>query len=512
MKAVIYARYSSKAQNDLSIEGQIKECMKYAEQQGLTVVDEYIDRARSGSSIKQRYAFQKMIADSKEGKFDYVIVWKLDRFSRDVATGLNAENELKKNNVYVLSAVEHIDNSPSGRLSKTINMAFAQFQNENHAIFVQQGQTTNTEYCFFNGGQIPFGYKSVNVSVDFYTRRPKKKLVIDTEKEMYVKEIFQRYADGETISEIYQSLNARGITSSSGAEFSRSSFNRILKNKIYIGTYVYKDVEKPNALPRIISDELFNRVQNKLTDNKDSAGHTTAREEYLLYGKLYCGHCKSKMTGTSGKSHTKDTHRYYSCTGKKEHNCNKTNVRKDVIEDAIVNKAKSLLTDDAIVKIAKAVVDRNKELNNTAQYNYLLRQKKKIESEKNNLVTSLRSVGDNEEIRKLVFADLNKLITQEQMLEQQIYIEEKHQIKIELPEVLFFLDTLRKQKSYNLTYKRFIIKNFVNRVYLYDDNRVDVFFNFQEKSEWLTIEEIEEVTESGSTTNSLGAPNKIDTQ
>ena len=83
MTAVIYARYSSDSQREASIEGQLRDCKDYAEKNGITVVGTYIDRAYSAKT-DDRPDFQRMIKDSAKKIFDVVLVWKLDRFARDV--------------------------------------------------------------------------------------------------------------------------------------------------------------------------------------------------------------------------------------------------------------------------------------------------------------------------------------------------------------------------------------------------------------------------------------------
>ena len=82
MRSVIYARYSSDGQREESVEGQLRECKEYAERHNMTVVDSYVDRARSAVS-DDRPEFQKMIRDSAKKQFDIVLVWKLDRFARN---------------------------------------------------------------------------------------------------------------------------------------------------------------------------------------------------------------------------------------------------------------------------------------------------------------------------------------------------------------------------------------------------------------------------------------------
>ena len=107
MTAVIYARYSSDNQREESIEGQLRECQEYAEHNGITVLRNYIDRALSAKT-DNRPEFQQMIRDSGKGLFDAVLVWKLDRFSRDRYDSAHYKHILKKNGVKVVSAKESI--------------------------------------------------------------------------------------------------------------------------------------------------------------------------------------------------------------------------------------------------------------------------------------------------------------------------------------------------------------------------------------------------------------------
>ena len=102
MNAVIYARYSSDNQREESIEGQLRDCREYAEQNKLAIVGNYIDRALSARTA-DRPDFQRMIHDSEKRLFDVVLVWKLDRFSRDRYDSAHYKHILKKNGVRVVS-------------------------------------------------------------------------------------------------------------------------------------------------------------------------------------------------------------------------------------------------------------------------------------------------------------------------------------------------------------------------------------------------------------------------
>ena len=83
LNAVIYARYSSTQQTENSIDGQLRECRRFAEYHGYTILAEYIDRAKSGTSAEERTDFLRMIADAKKQQFAFVIVYRFDRFARN---------------------------------------------------------------------------------------------------------------------------------------------------------------------------------------------------------------------------------------------------------------------------------------------------------------------------------------------------------------------------------------------------------------------------------------------
>ena len=126
MKAVIYARYSSDNQREESIEGQLRECTEFAEKSGFTILQHYIYRAYSATT-DNRPEFQRMIKDSDKRLFDVIIVWKLDRFSRNRYDSAKYKNQLNKNGVKVLSATESITDSPEGILMESLLEGWAEY-------------------------------------------------------------------------------------------------------------------------------------------------------------------------------------------------------------------------------------------------------------------------------------------------------------------------------------------------------------------------------------------------
>ncbi len=126
MKAVIYARYSSDNQREESIEGQIRECIAFAEKNGITVLHHYIDRFFSAKTDK-RPEFQTMIRDSGKKLFDIILVWKLDRFARNRYDSARYKAVLKKNGVKVASATETIFPGAEGVLLESLLEGMAEY-------------------------------------------------------------------------------------------------------------------------------------------------------------------------------------------------------------------------------------------------------------------------------------------------------------------------------------------------------------------------------------------------
>ena len=200
MNAVIYARYSSDNQREESIEGQLRECGEYAERNGITVVGSYIDRALSAKTA-DRPEFQRMIKDSAKALFEIVLVWKLDRFSRDRYDSAHYKHILKKNGVKVVSAKEHISDGPEGIILESMLEGMAEYYSAELAQKINRDLTENALKGKNNGGGIPLGYQLTD---DQHLR-------IDPLTAPIVREIYQRYAEGETVRSIITSLNERHI-------------------------------------------------------------------------------------------------------------------------------------------------------------------------------------------------------------------------------------------------------------------------------------------------------------
>ena len=294
MTGVIYARYSSDNQREESIEGQLRECKVFAEKNGIDVVGTYIDRALSAKT-DNRPDFQKMIKDSAKKQFDCVIVWKLDRFARNRYDSAHYKSILKKNGVRVLSATEAISQGAEGIILESVLEGMAEYYSAELAEKVIRGQTENALSCRFNGGTVPIGFK-IN---------EERKFEIDTETAPYVLDAFKKYEEGITMQEIADDLNAKGVRNNRGTKLNINAISTMLSNRRYMGEYYYRDIVIPDGIPAIVPKDLFLRVQERMSKNKNSPARYRADEHYILSTKLYCGKCMTFMVGESGRQEIK---------------------------------------------------------------------------------------------------------------------------------------------------------------------------------------------------------------
>ena len=347
MKAVIYARYSSDNQREESIEGQIRECTEYAVRNDITILSSYIDRALSARTA-DRPEFQRMIADSDKHTFDGILVYQLDRIARNRYYSAIYKAKLKKNGVRVLSAKENITDDALGILIEGVLESMAEYYSVELAQKIHRGMSINAEKCLSNGSIPGLGFKVNKADRTFY---------VDEEEAAIVREIFERYASGETKAEIVKDLQRRKVKTSIGNEFTYNSLSRLLKNKRYIGIYLYKGVETPGGMPRILDDDLFYRVQSLMNKNKSAPARTRGENEYLLTTKLFCGHCKEMMVGYGGTGKSGKQYHYYMCKKARKKKCDKKIIGKQYIEERVVSECLKMLTDDKIRYIAKRVAE-----------------------------------------------------------------------------------------------------------------------------------------------------------
>lgn len=472
MNVVIYARYSSHSQTEQSIEGQLQTCYDYAKNNGHTVIGEYIDRAQSGTT-DSRADFQRMIADSDRHTFEAVLVYQLDRFARNRYDSAINKAKLKKNGVRVISARENISDDASGILVEGVLESMAEYYSAELSQKIRRGMDINAEKCLSNGSNPGLGY---------YVDK-ERRFHIDPEGAATVREIFELYASGKTVVEIITYLNGKQVKTSLGKTFNKNSLHRLLRNKRYIGYYIYKDTETPGGMPRIIEDELFDRVQHILNKNKAAPARSRGREEYLLTTKLFCGYCREMMTGYGGTGKSGTAYRYYACKNAKKKLCQKKVVGKQSIEDRVVSECRKLLTDNNIEKIAAAVAAACE-----ADYDSsAIRRIKSAIQEADAAIENLWKALEHGQAAEMITERIEKRQKEKDELQAQLAVEMGKEITFTAPQIKAFLDSLKRGNINDESTRRGLVNIFVRAIYLYDD-RMTLILNGGDRP--ITIDDI----------------------
>lgn len=451
-KAVIYARYSSSAQREESIEAQLRECRVFAETNDMKIVHEYTDKALSGKTDK-RPGFQQMIKDSEKHLFEVVITYTLDRFARNRFDSATYKHKLKKNGVRVVYAKQDIPDSPEGIILESMLEGYAEYYSENLARNVKRGLKENLLNGKSVGGAgLCFGYQL----------SPDRRYEINEKEAAAVRDIFKLYDQGWTFVKIINYLNDLGYKTKTKQPFKPNSLKLIIRNRKYIGEFRYGDMVITDQFPPIIDEELFNRVQEKLEINRRSRGRHKAKEEYLLTTKLVCGRCGAYLVGDSGTSRTGETHRYYTCSNKKHRKgCKAKSYRKEQLEDTIMNFIyENILTDECIEACADKIMSGIS--NPDSEIEILKSSLKDAEKRQNSLVDAIENGGN---IKTLV-SKLKALESEIERYEEQIEELERQKIPLTKESIIEYLKSFR---GYSLNTKHKIINVLIHKIYVYDD-------------------------------------------
>lgn len=402
-RAALYARYSSDNQREESIEAQLAILHKFCVDNGYTVVAEYCDRAKSATTAN-RPDFLRMIDDSKNKEFDFVIVHKLDRFSRDRYDSAFFKRELKRNNVKLISVLERLDDSPESIILESLLEAMAEYYSRNLGREVMKGLGVNAKKCIWNGGSPPLGYDIVD-----------QRLVINPEEAKAVQIIFEMTADGFGYGAIVDKLNLLGYKTKKGQPFGKNSIYEIIRNEKYKGVYVFnKRASKHNnhafkpdeevvriegGCPAIVPKELWERAN--AVRRASRSHYTNAKRTYLLTGLLYC-ECGGKLHGNV-RQHKKRGLEYttYRCSERvNKRDCDVKEIRCSILDTFIIEKfCEVFFTDESILKITNGLNQNLKiRTDNNDQYNRVKDTLSRAETSRDNLIEAIIQTGTNEAI------------------------------------------------------------------------------------------------------------------
>lgn len=468
MRAAIYARYSAgPRQTDQSIEGQLRVCRDFCKQKELTVVGEYCDRHISGRT-DERPEFQRLIQDAKQKQFEAVVVYKTDRFARNKYDSAIYKRELRKAGVQIYYAAEAIPEGPEGIILESLMEGLAEYYSAELAQKIRRGMNESALKCQSTGPGCPLGYK-----ID-----DEKHFQIDPDAAQAVQTIFEMYIQGKPNAEIVEFMNLRGLKTKRGNEFNKNSVNRIIKNRKYLGEYRYQDVVIPGGIPPIISQDVFAMAQAEMARRRTRKKPASPRAEYLLSGKLFCGHCRSPMQGVSGTGKSGKKWYYYYCPnnrGRKKE-CEKKQVPRDELETLVANLTVGyILRQDILPKLAAGVYEAQKANNDkTSEIDFYTKRLNEIKRSITNIVAAIESGAATTSLP----TRLEALEKEQTAVEGELLYLQNTRPEFTEDQVLFMLmqyvDPFEGEDPQ--AYRKRIITCFVSEVYLYDD-RIVIYFN-----------------------------------
>ena len=488
--AVAYARYSSAGQRDVSIEQQLQDIRAFARREGFTLVHEYADHARSGfKNVNARTAFQSMMKAAESGSFDTILAWKVDRFGRNREDSAIYKGKLRRFGVRVLYAMEPIPEGSAGVLLEGMLEATAEWYSRQLSENVTRGMMDNARRCLYNG-QAVLGYE----------RGPDGRYAIQPDQAAVVRNIFSLYCSGLSAASIAHQLNAQCVKTSRGCPFTPQAILRVVGNERYIGVYVWGSVRIPDGMPPIIERSVFEEAQRM---KKKTARHVEQGVvDYLLTGKAFCGLCGAAMVGDSGTSGNGTRRYYYSCIERKHRmSCTKKSIRKERLEDAVINYVLDhVLSDSQIEKTADAVMALQAEELKTSPLTAMEAEyeeaKKKIDNVNKAIAAGIWNASTSAMLKELEDDAETLRVSCETLRYSQSQLMDRDR-------VIFFLRQFTKGDRNDPLLRRHIIETFVNSVYVYDD-RLILVINNCENNELFPLEDLPDECSDNDTS---GVPN-----
>lgn len=340
MLVALYPRVSGleQAQEGYSIGEQIERMKKFCEAKGWTVYKIYTDAGFTGANM-DRPGLQEMIKDSEAGKFDMVLVYKLDRLSRSQKDVLYlVEDVFDEHGVFFSSMTENFDTStPFGKAILGILAVFAQLEREQIRERTMMGKKARAEQGKWHGGSTqPIGY-DYSVEDDM--------LYINEYEAMQIKDIVDLFLKRTPLKTIETICEEKGYKHKHGV-WSAKAIKRVLSSPLYMGIIkdgddLFQGIHEP-----IFDKATFDEIQAVLNERKEKYGTERRNFLSLLGGMMYCKHCGAKYARkASGENRA-----YYSCYSRnktmkamiKDPNCKNKNYRAAVLEELIIGEISKL--------------------------------------------------------------------------------------------------------------------------------------------------------------------------
>ncbi len=449
MRAAIYTRVSTDKQeaDGTSLDSQKEACLTYCQGKGYDVAYQFKEVYSGLSEARPELDSLRELVRSEQ--IDVVVIYCLDRFSRNATQGVILRDELDKHNVSIESVTEDIDKTPLGELITYLRGTFAQIEAEKIRQRTMLGKRTRVE-----GGRLACGGGTKLYGCDYVRGKGTGegiRLIRESEAQ-WVRTIFHWYTeDRMTLNSVVCQLRTLGVPSPKGnATWGRGTLQKILRNPAYKGvTYAYRwersksgnkrVVERPQnewvkldgATPAIVSNELWDLAQVRLDRNKELACRNTKRE-YLLRSYLFCSNCGRRYIGGTRGNKTKNGlnyHGFYHCSksSKKEFidPCRNRTWSADRIEEIVWQQVEQALSNPAIVLSGLEAIrnESGKTSEYTKQLDTIKTQLKHMGKEKDRAWKAYRITGDEDKFKtevKEVMSSIEELNKRQSELEARV--------------------------------------------------------------------------------------------
>ncbi len=348
LRVAIYLRISTdELHQPFSLEAQHLKLRNYVTSQDNweLVGKPYIDE-KSGATT-DRPALRRALAAARAGKFDVLLVYRVDRLSRSIRGLSEILADLEDAGAAFRSATEPFDTAtPAGRMMVQMLAVFAEFERATIIDRVINGMERKAARGEWPGGYRPHGYE----------RHDGGKLVIVEDEKPVVERIFTMYVNDKLGTQLVaKQLSADGYRTKAGNPWSKAAVLTVLRNRTYLGEIWFRDrwYKAEDHHPAIISEKLFNDAQDILDTRGDEAGHrAVANSDYILAGRLFCSHCGKRYLGTAAKGN-KYRYRYYTCFTKHRYGtayCSADRLPADQLEHAVLTSLLDTLTRSDLIE------------------------------------------------------------------------------------------------------------------------------------------------------------------
>lgn len=309
-RVAIYIRVSTIWQVDKeSLSVQRRELTAYAQMiLGISDVVVFEDAGYSAKNT-DRPDYQSMMSRLRMGEFSHLLVWKIDRISRNLLDFAEMYQELKELGVTFVSKNEQFDTSSAiGEAMLKIILVFAELERNMTSERVSAVMISRAENGQWNGGRVPYGY---------HYDKTTKELSADPFQAQVVQRMYAAYEQNQSLIKVCSILNNEGITANSGKQWTPTTVSKILKNPFYLGIYVYNvhgdgkgGKKKPESEwitfedhhPAIVEKRLFDRVNFLLSRNRrgsvDKPKTYSKVNTHIFAGLVVCGSCGANFSAT----------------------------------------------------------------------------------------------------------------------------------------------------------------------------------------------------------------------